>query len=233
MEKLTHLWNVNQFITKLNCSQSRNLQTFYIERCKQYTHGIQPSSQNFGPSVMCPYCGSLWNTIDHSIRLSRGKPLSKSIKKIVHSMNNGKKRIPEVQRSLAEKCLKNKMNKLVLKCSVCSKSTRISFNKPQREKVQKIRTESIERSKKRKKKRTKDRTAGLNVSGISNLNEKNVQTEELKETNIKKVRSTANFITPTQQKIKMINIDRLKNIINQGATPPKRKSLHSFLTELC
>ncbi|XP_050477065.1 uncharacterized protein LOC126867022 isoform X2 [Bombus huntii] len=204
MEKLTHLWNVNQFITKLNCSQSRNLQTFYIERCRQYTRGIQPSSQNFGPSVMCPYCGSLWNTIDHSIRLSRGKPLSKSIKKIVHSMNN-----------------------------VCSKSTRISFNKPQREKVQKIRTESIERSKKRKKKRTKDRTAGLNVSGISNLNEKNVQTEELKETNIKKVRSTANFITPTQQKIKMINIDRLKNIINQGATPPKRKSLHSFLTELC
>lgn len=182
---------------------------------------------------MCPYCGSLWNTIDHSIRLSPGKPLSKSIKKIVHSMNNGKKRIPEVQRSLAEKCLKNKMNKLILKCSVCSKSTRISFNKPQREKVQKIRTESIERSKKRKKKRTKDRTAGLNVSGISNLNEKNVQTEELKETNIKKVRSTANFITPTQQKIKMINIDRLKNIINQGATPPKRKSLHSFLTELC
>ncbi|KAF3429068.1 hypothetical protein E2986_10406 [Frieseomelitta varia] len=227
MEKAQHLWNVNQFITKLNCSQSRNLQTFYIEKCKRFSHGIELSSQNFGPSVMCQFCGSLWNTMNYSIRILRGKPLSKSIKKIIHSMNNGEKRIPKVQRSLAEKCIKNKMNRLVLKCSVCLKSTKIPFDKPQREKVQKSEIKNIESKAKRKKKRTKDRTAGLNISGISNSN----VTEGLKQTNIRKVESTTDT-TPTQ-KIKKLNINRLKDIVNKKATPRKRTSLHGFLTELC
>lgn len=226
MEKIQHLWNVNQFITKLNCPQSKNLQTFYMEKCKRFSH-IELSSQNFGPSVMCQFCGSLWNTMNHSIRILRGKPLSKSVKKIIHSMNNGEKRIPKVQRSLAEKCIKNKMNRLVLKCSVCSKSTKIPFDKPQREKVQKSEIKSIESKAKRKKKRTKDRTAGLNISGISNSN----VTEGLKQTNIRKVQSTG---TTPIQKIKKLNINRLKNMVNgKKTTPRKRTSLHSFLTELC
>ncbi|KAK9302882.1 hypothetical protein QLX08_005279 [Tetragonisca angustula] len=227
MEKAQHLWNVNQFITKLNCSQSRNLQTFYMEKCKRFSHGIELSSQNFGPSVMCQFCGSLWNTMNYSIRILRGKPLSKSIKKIIHSMNNGEKRIPKVQRSLAEKCIKNKMNRLVLKCSVCLKSTKILFDKPQREKVQKNEIKNIESKAKRKKKRTKDKTAGLNISGISNSN----VIEGLKQTNIRKVESTTNA-TPTQ-KIKKLNINRLKDMVNKKATSRKRTSLHGFLTELC
>ena len=142
-------------------------------------------------------------------------------------MNNGEKRIPKVQRSLAEKCIKNKMNRLVLKCSVCLKSTKILFDKPQREKVQKNEIKNIESKAKRKKKRTKDRTAGLNISGISNSN----VIEGLKQTNIRKVESTTNA-TPTQ-KIKKLNINRLKDMVNKKATSRKRTSLHGFLTELC
>ena len=200
---------------------------YYREKCKRFSHGIELSSQNFGPSVMCQFCGSLWNTMNYSIRILRGKPLSKSIKKIIHSMNNGEKRIPKVQRSLAEKCIKNKMNRLVLKCSVCLKSTKILFDKPQREKVQKNEIKNIESKAKRKKKRTKDRTAGLNISGISNSN----VIEGLKQTNIRKVESTTNA-TPTQ-KIKKLNINRLKDMVNKKATSRKRTSLHGFLTELC
>lgn len=231
MEKIIHLWNVNQFITKLNCSQSTNLQTFYIGKCKKFSKGIMLPPKNFSPSVMCRYCGSLWNTVEHSIRLVEGKPLSKSIKKIIRAMNNSDNRIPIVRRNLVEKCLKNKRNKLVLKCSVCLESTKIPFDKPQRMKVQKSSLESIKNERKRKKKRTKDRTAGLNISGISNLSTENVK-EELKEINTKKVGGTSNFITPTP-KLRKLNINKLKDIVNQGATPPKRKSLHSFLMEFC
>ncbi|CAL7943362.1 unnamed protein product [Xylocopa violacea] len=232
MERITHLWNVNQFITKLSCPQRIHLQTHYINKCKRYK---ELPSQNFGPLAMCSYCGSLWNTFDHTVRISRGKPLSKSVKKIIHCMNV--KNIPKVRRSLAQKCLKNKMNKLVLKCSVCLNSTKIPFNKPQREKIQKTSIDNTRSLQKKKKKRTKDRTAGLNISGISNLNKEGI-TEVLqegitgvKEKTTKKVTNTTNFITPTQ-KLKKLNINRLKDIINQGATPPKRNSLHSFLAEL-
>lgn len=180
---------------------------------------------------MCPYCGSLWNTVKHSIRLSQGKPLSKSVKKILHSMNNNEKRIPKIRKNLVEKCLKNKGNKLVLKCSVCLETTKLPFDKPQRIKIQKPSLETGKSVQKRKKKRTKDKTAGLNISGILNLSTENIE-EELKEPNTKKVGGTTNFITPTP-KLKKLNINRLKDIVSQGATPPKRKSLHSFLTELC
>ncbi|OAD62884.1 hypothetical protein WN48_07345, partial [Eufriesea mexicana] len=200
------------------------------EKCKKFSHGILPS-QNFGPSVMCSYCGSLWNTMDYTIRISQGKPLSKSIKKIIRIMNDSEKRIPKIQRSLVKKCLKNEMNKLVLKCSVCKKNTKIYFNKPKREKAKKASTESIQSLKRRRKKKSKDKTAGLNVSGISSLNAKDI-TEKSTEMKIKKVGNTTNFKTPTQ-KLKKLNVNRLKDIVNKGAAPPRRRSLHSFLTELC
>ncbi|XP_043261706.1 uncharacterized protein LOC122402739 [Colletes gigas] len=229
MEKITHLWNVNQLITKLNCPQRMNLQTFYIEKCRRLSQGVQLPSRNFGPSVMCQYCGSLWSTVDYNIRISHAKPLSRSVKRVVQSMKDNDKRIPKVRKNLAQKCLKNKMNKLVLKCSVCSKSTKIPFNKPQRLKVQK--EDSVQTPKRRKKRKTKDKTAGLNISGILNLSAENI-VEGQKETEAKKAKITRNYVTPPQ-KVKKLNINRLKDIVNRGATPQKRGSLHSFLTELC
>lgn len=146
-------------------------------------------------------------------------------------MNNNDKRLPKVRTSLVQKCLKNKMNKLVLKCSVCLKNTKIPFDKPQRVKVQKPNAESIQSSQKRKKRRTKDKTAGLKISGISNLSTESI-VEGSNESSTKRLKSNTNFITPTQ-KIKKLNISRLSDIVNKGATPSKRKSLQSFLTELC
>ncbi|XP_033320971.2 uncharacterized protein LOC117217460 [Megalopta genalis] len=227
MEKITHLWNVNQFITKLNCSQSVNLQTYYIQRCRTFNQKVKMPLKNFGPSVMCPYCGSLWNTIDHRIRISKGKPLSRSIRKIIHSMDNYKKPVSKFHKSLVQKCLKSKMNCLIIKCSVCLKSTRIPFDKPPRKKLPKFNNESVQASQKRKKKRIKDKTAGLNIPGNLSME---TGTIKLQETATKKVGSTTNFITPTQ-KLKKLNINRLKDIVNHGATPHKGKSLHSFLTE--
>lgn len=229
MERITHLWNVNQFVTRLNCPERINLQTHYIDKCIRFSRGIQLPPQKFGPSTMCPYCGSLWNTVDHSIRILPSRPVSKSVRKILNSMNNNGKRIPKVQKSLAKKSLKNETNKLSLKCSVCSNVTKIPFSKPQREKVTKSVVEITPQ--KKKKKRTKDRTAGLNISGISNLDAGNIGAEGSKETSAKRVGNTANFISSTQ-KLKKLNINRLKDIVNKGATPQKRKSLHSFLTEL-
>lgn len=226
MDKITHLWNVNQLVTKLDCPQRINLQTHYICKCRRFSQGIQLPSKNFGPSVMCPYCGSLWKTVNHTVRILKGKPVSKSVKKIVNSMKEHDKRVPKVQRSLAEKCLKNKMNKLVLKCSVCSNSTKIPFDKPQRERIQ--RNSSVQIHKK-KKRRNKDKTAGLNISGILNLSTDNA-TEGSKETTAKKIGNT-NFIK-TPQKLKKLNINKLKDIVNQGVTPPKKNSLHSFLAEI-
>lgn len=169
--------------------------------------------------------------MDHSIRISPGKPLSKSIRKIICSMNDSGKRTPKVRTSLAQKCLKNRMNKLVLKCSVCRNSTKIPFTKPPREKIQKLGSKIICSSQKRKKKRTKDKTAGLNISGILNLSTDNI-VEAPKESGARRVGSTANITTPVP-KLKKLNINRLKDIVNEGATPRIRKSLHNFLTELC
>lgn len=196
------------------------------ERCRQMGDTVQLPSQNFGPSAMCRYCGSLWNTVDHRVRILPGKPLSKSIRKVVNSMNSDKK-IPKIRKSLAQKCLKNKGNKLVLKCSVCSKSTKIYLHKPSRMKVQKARIENIQ---KRRKKRTKDKTAGLNLPVTPNSKAEDTL-GKLKETNVKKVGNTSSFIIPTQ-KLKKLNINRLKDIVNQGSTPKKKKTLHNFLTEL-
>ncbi|XP_078040550.1 uncharacterized protein LOC144471867 [Augochlora pura] len=227
MEKITHLWNVNQFIMKLNCSQSVNLQTHYIQKCRRFSQGVEMPLQNFGPSVMCPYCGSLWNTIDHRIRILKGKSLSRSIKKLVHTIEKDEKPVSKFHKSLAQKCLKNKKNCLAIKCSVCLKSTRIPTDKPPRVKLPKFNDQT---SQKHKKKRHKDKTAGLNISRNLDLSVGTGKVES-QETSTKKVKSTTNFITPTQ-KLKKLNISRLKDIVNHGATPHKRKSLHSFLTEL-
>ncbi|XP_031825903.1 uncharacterized protein LOC116424097 [Nomia melanderi] len=233
MEKITHLWNVNQFITKLNGLQKKNLQPYYIQRCRRLSKGVNMPMQNFGPSVMCPYCGSLWNTMDYSIRISKGRPISRSIRKVIRSINNNDKSTSKFHRSLAKKCLRNKMNKLILKCSVCLQTTKMPLNKPPREKLLKLSTKDIETSQKRKKKKrkTKDKTAGLNISGILNSSVETV-TEGLKETPAKKIGTATSFIT-SSQKIKKLNLNRLKDIVNHGATPTKRKSLHSFLTQLC
>ncbi|XP_029170939.1 uncharacterized protein LOC114940419 [Nylanderia fulva] len=177
-ETVKHLWNVNQFMTKLNDPLTKELQTFYMQKCKNLSSIVELPQQNFGPSVMCSHCGSLWSTVDHQVRLVRGKKMSKSMEKIVkHMKENPNQKVPKVCAALAKKSINNEMNKLVIKCSVCSKNTLLPFKKKNRLKPVEVNNSLVEipqsNRKKKKKKKSKDKTAGLNISTcmpVSQLN---------------------------------------------------------------
>ncbi|XP_011145260.1 uncharacterized protein LOC105186623 [Harpegnathos saltator] len=239
METVTHLWNVNQFMVKLKCPLTTELQTFYMQKCKNFKDEVELPKQKFGPSVMCIHCGSLWNTMNYQARIIPGRKMSKSVKKIVKNMNEGDKDIPKVRASLAQKSIKNEMNKLVIKCAVCSKQTKLPFKKKDRLKPIKAKLEDShtvpQNRRKKKKKKYRDKTAGLNISGCiseSPLNKKidgKTLTKSIVNTSKMKNQKTLNSST---KKAKKLNIARLRNIVNDSTTTPKSKSLHSFLAEL-
>lgn len=190
---------------------------------------------------MCSYCGSLWSTIDYRARVSHGRKMSKSVKKIVQRINKSDQKIPKVCATLVQKSIKNEMNKLVMKCSVCSKKTELPFRKKNRLKPVKLNNSQTEtpqskNRKKKRKKKSKDKTAGLNISSGTpkSLNQKNDSKTPIKLSAITSKISN-NKMLASAKKSKKLNIERLKHIVNQNTTttPTKRKSLHSFLTELC
>lgn len=154
-------------------------------------------------------------------------------------MNKGDQDIPKALVSLTQKSMKNEMNKLVIKCSVCSKLTKLPFKKKNRLKLSKANlsdchTEMPQSSRKKKKKKSKDKTAGLNISGISEspLNKKNddkTLTKSIVSTPKMSIKKT---LSSSSKKAKKLNIARLKNIVNNSTTPMKSRSLHSFLAQL-
>ncbi|XP_046817211.1 uncharacterized protein LOC124423490 [Vespa crabro] len=229
MEKVEHLWNVTKYLTKLRCPEANRLQNFYIERCRNAANEVELPKKCFGPSIMCSHCGSLWATINHQVRILPGRKISHSIGKMIKTNTDGYK-VSKVRAKLIKKCKKKEMNKLSIKCSVCLHRTKIQMNKPKR----KVETSdnTLEKSKilqKKKKKKGKDKTVGLNISGniVPEL-----QSNESKKIPLKSNTSrfkTKNLNTP---KIKKLNINKMKDIVNQGMTPPNRKSLTNFLKEL-
>lgn len=179
---------------------------------------------------MCPHCGSLWSTVNYKIRIVPGKPIANSVKKHIRSMNNNSNSVPKVRASLIKKCKKYQSNRLSIKCSVCSRRTVIPLTKPKREKIKELENNNTVNSQRKRKKRTKDKTAGLNISRTVHFCKEN--DERKKERIVNKIgANTSNFITSTP-KLKKLNIARLKDIVTQGTSAPKTKSLHKFLTEL-
>lgn len=176
----------------------------------------------------------------HQVRILSSKRMSKSVKKIVRHMNeNPDQKIPKVRATLAEKSIKNEMNRLVIKCSVCSKNTKLPFEKKSRLKPIKLNNSRIETPQsKRKKKKSKDKTAGLNISGcmpVPQLKEDNSKTPTILPVIMPKVISQPSNkkLSITPKRPKKLNIERLKRIIeNKTATPTKKNNLHSFLAEL-
>ncbi|XP_012541653.2 uncharacterized protein LOC105839705 [Monomorium pharaonis] len=243
METVKHLWNVNQFMTRLkSIPLIMDLQLHYMQKCKNLSNIVQLPQQNFGPLVTCSHCGSLWNTMDHQVRISSGKKISKSVKKIMRYVNeNPGQRIPKVRATLVQKSMKNEMNRLVITCSVCSKNTKLPFRKKARLKsvelnISQTETPQSNRSKKKKKKH-KDKTAGLNISGctpVSQLNKRdNSKTPIMSSVVMPKIISSNKKLSTSPKKPKKLNIKRLKRIMeNKTATPTTRKNLHSFLSEL-
>ncbi|XP_071565608.1 uncharacterized protein [Temnothorax nylanderi] len=244
METVKHLWNVNQFMTQLKSPLVTELQMFYMQKCKNLSNRVELPQQNFGPSVTCSHCGSLWRKVDHRVRIVSGKRMSKSVKKIVRNMNeNPDQKIPRVRATLASKSIKNEMSRLVIKCSVCSKNTELPFKKMSHLKPNKLNNSQIETpqsnrsNRKRKKKKSKDKTAGLNISGctpVSQLNKKDYsKTPTASPVITPKTIPSDKRLSTSHKKPKKLNIERLKRIMeNKTTAPAKRKNLHSFLAEL-
>ncbi|XP_014477652.1 PREDICTED: uncharacterized protein LOC106746039 isoform X2 [Dinoponera quadriceps] len=240
METVAHLWNISQFVTKLKCPLATELQTFYMQKCKSFQAEVELPKQKFGPSVMCMHCGSLWNTMNDQIRLIPGRKMSKSVKRIVKRVNEGDQDIPKVRVSLAQKSIKNEMNKLAIKCSVCSKQTVLPFKKKKlklsKVKLNNSNIETPQNSRKKKKRKRRDKTAGLNISGCrseSPLNKRNDGKTLTKLVATTPKINNKKSLSSSTKKTKKLNIARLRNIVNDGTTTPvKSKSLHSFLSQL-
>lgn len=229
MENIEHLWNVTQYLTKLQCPEAKRLQNFYIERCRNAANEVKLPKSCFGPSTMCCHCGSLWSITDHQTRILPGRKVSRSVAKMIKTNTRGLK-VPKVRSTLAKKCKKNEINKITIRCSVCLQRTEIQLTKPKKKIV--IPDDTLERTKylhKKKKKKAKDKTVGLNISGhvVPELrSNKNITTVTNK--SIIKLESK-NLNT---SKLKKLNIHKLKNVVNQNMTPPSRKSLTNFLRDL-
>ena len=185
---------------------------------------------------MCSHCGSMWSKNEPQIRIVSGKPCSKSVKKIIKSCSENN-RLSRFHSTLMKKSLKNKMNKIVYKCSVCSKNTEINCAKPSRLKLPKgnpNKNDSLTKQKKKKKK-VRDKTAGLNISHINSPNMR-----EKKE--MIPLHSTPTIITVKKkpmkkeltplQKVRKMNLNKLNNILNEGKVQKSRNSLSNFLKEL-
>ncbi|XP_014615377.1 PREDICTED: uncharacterized protein LOC106793181 [Polistes canadensis] len=228
MEKIEHLWNVTQYLTKFQCPEANKLQNHYIERCRNLANEVELPKLCFGPSTMCSHCGSLWATTNHQVRILPGKKMSRSVGKMIKT-NTDENKISKLQAKLIKKCKKNEMNKMSIRCFACLRCTEVRFTKPKR--IVKTSDNALEKSniqQKKKKRKGKDKTVGLNISG--NLTSK-LQSSESQKTPVtnKTNQSKMNLNKP---KLKKLNINKLKDIVNQGMTPPNRKSLTNFLKEL-
>lgn len=234
-EKIKHLWNATRMMLRVKGCEANNLRIHYIDCCRAVDKWMELPKQQFGPSIMCSHCGSLWASVDHKIRIARGRKPSKSILKLIRSSECGNRRVSRYRTTLMNKCIKNQMNKMIITCSICSMNTTIAFNKPERKKVPK--SDAIEPAtpilpRKKKKKRTKDKTAGLNISINGTSSSKVSASVQI---------SNANAVTPINRVKKVTatsiskkkNSNMLKGVIKKSITPSTKSSLRHFLKDLC
>lgn len=184
---------------------------------------------------MCSHCGSLWSKNKSQVRIISGKNFSKSVQQINKSCSEDSK-VSRFRATLLKKCLKNKMNKVVIKCSICSKNTEVNCSKPKKLKLRK--KDNVQADvlvTKKKKKKVKDKTAGLNVS----CSVKSPDASVVKETTpthstplvIKVKKSKAKEVTPFQ-KVRKMNLAKLNSVLDDSKVQRSRSSLSNFLKEL-
>ncbi|XP_077280064.1 uncharacterized protein LOC143907274 isoform X2 [Temnothorax americanus] len=99
METVKHLWNVNQFMTQLKSPLVTELQMFYTQKCKNLSNRVELPQQNFGPSVTCSHCGSLWRKVDHQVRINTELPFKKRSHLKPNKLNNSQTETPQSNRS--------------------------------------------------------------------------------------------------------------------------------------
>ncbi|NP_001136349.1 uncharacterized protein LOC100233149 [Nasonia vitripennis] len=233
MNEIKHWWNSVNYLKKFDGEQANNARMYFVQRCREFSKTLELPNQNFGPSVMCSHCGSLWSKNESQIRILPGKNPSKSVKEIIKSCSEDNK-ISRFRATLMKKSLRNKMNKVVIKCSVCSKNTQISCTKPVRPKPKKEDNKEVANVRKKKKKKGKDKTAGLKISTMKtpDVTEKK-QVEPVVSTpisiNVKKPKGKQ---VTSVQKVRKINLNKLNNVLNDSKVQKSRSSFNNFLKEL-
>lgn len=176
--------------------------------------------------------------MEHRNRVVPGKACSNSIKKIIRAAENNA-RLPRYRLTLMRKCLRNEMNKMVIKCLACLKNTQITCKKPRRQKPKKqeaLNDSEVLKSGNKRKRRTKDRTAGLNIFLSDSYDALSSETGSPRILNkssplpCKGKKEMGKQLTPLQ-KLKIMNKDKLNSILKDDAVK-KRNSLNIFLKEL-
>lgn len=175
---------------------------------------------------MCKHCGASWALNEHKVRILSGKTPSQKVKKLLLNSNEYKSKC---RKSLIHKCQLNEPNKLSISCPLCKKNTILPIDKPKR-----LRPEPTQAQKlliKKKKRRSKDKFAGLNISGCLTLPSKPLEQKSNTSNSSASVAKLKTTFTP-KPKVKKINFNRLKDILANDSSTPKKSSLHSFLQGL-
>lgn len=175
---------------------------------------------------MCQYCGSLWNSIDHTVRIAKGKNPSASIRKLVRRSQKTKSNLSPLHKKLIDRSNTNQSNKLIITCSCCLKKSTVSLNKVKKEKLKKssVIANDQELTLKKKKKKKRDKTAGLLIP-VSKTPDVNYM-----DNSIKKTSKNSTSAAVTAKKINfLLKAKRIINSTNESSD--KKTSLDSLLTE--
>ncbi|PSN46287.1 hypothetical protein C0J52_12852 [Blattella germanica] len=137
-----------------------------ISKCHQ--NNKLPGSL-FKTSVTCKFCSNVFSTGRCRVSLIPKKTPRKKIRKIILKNENNPELLRPFEKSLLEKCTKDKDNKLVIKCLMCKKNTSVPLSKPEKQILVNCESDNKETPilQKKKKKRKKDIFAGLNSSVVS------------------------------------------------------------------
>ncbi|XP_058801965.1 uncharacterized protein LOC131670404 [Phymastichus coffea] len=234
MNEVIHWWNITKCLSKFDGKGANSYRMYFVERCRRMSQELELPKKIFGPSVMCSHCGSLWSKNESQTRIKPANACSKSVKQIIRSSAEDN-RLSRFRATLLKKSLKNRMNKVVKKCSVCSKDTEISITKPKRPKLVEESTEKNDNTAhhKKKKKKVKDKSAGLDLSGFNTPDAREKKKIPLVSTpiTVKVKKPYKREITPLQ-KVKKLNINKLNNILNNSKAKKSKSSLSNFLEEL-
>ncbi|XP_011501042.1 PREDICTED: uncharacterized protein LOC105364728 [Ceratosolen solmsi marchali] len=235
MERIEHLWNSLKYLTTLNGDEANVLRMYFVLCCKELLSNLQLPKQHFGPSVMCSECGSLWFKNKSHIRIIPGKSPSKSVKHIIKSYSKNNE-ISKFQTTLMKKSIKNKMNKILIKCLVCSQNTEICCNKLNGPKFCKQEEKKINVlfSQYKKKRKENDKTAGLNLPNtkLSNKN-KNIEIVSIHSTPIAlNVNTSKGKELSSIEKVRKINLTQLKSLLSVRKVKKSKNNLSNFLQEL-
>ena len=209
------------------------------QRCKQKSMQVELPKKYLSSSNMCINCSIIWSKCVPKVRVDPGQNPSASAKKIIRSRTENQK-ISIFGQKLLKKILRNKDNKVILKCQRCCKVTKASYSKPERLNIDKkeVVVSNLSMSQKKKKKKAKDKSAGLNLSNVQNVS--NVPEEAENKKNllqqstppIPKIISLKSKDSTPLQKLKKLNLSKLSSAKKQTQNTTQRKNLNSFLQEL-